>query len=429
MMKVLLISANTEAINMPVLPLGLACVDAALQEAGFETKSLNLMGKADAQSLLENTTRNFQPDAIGISVRNIDDQSMYNTRFMLDPVKKIIETCRMFSDAPIILCGAGYSIFPEAALAYLGADMGIKGEGEIAFPELLRRINRHAEIDDIPGVYLPHQPPKSEWRQIRYLSGVPLPRPGIHLYVPEALKKQDVWLPFQTRRGCPMNCSYCSTGAIEGRIIRKFTPDHVIRILAEYVDAGFKNFFFVDNTFNLPPTHAETLCDRLIAENLDIKWRCIIYPSRLSKRLIEKFARAGCVEVSFGFESGSNKILNLMNKRYTSGDIRKTSEMIANHGIHRMGFLLLGGPGETRETVLESLSFADSLKLNSMKITIGIRIYPNTPLADISRKEGLVTANDNLLLPRFYIRKDLDENWIRETVSLRIQEHPSWFMQ
>lgn len=428
-MKILLISANTETVNMPVLPLGLACVDAALQEAGFETKSLNLMGKSDANSLLENATRDFQPDAIGISVRNIDDQSMYGTRFMLDPVKDIIAACKSFSDAPIILGGAGYSIFPNAALAYLNADMGIKGEGEAAFPELLRRVKRHDEIGDIPGLYLPHQPPRSEWRQIRYLSDVPLPRPGIHLSVPDALKKQDLWLPFQTRRGCPMNCSYCSTGAIEGRIIRKFSPDHIIRILSEYVDAGFKKFFFVDNTFNLPTSHAETLCDRLIAEKLNIKWRCIVYPSLLSNRLLEKLARAGCVEVSFGFESGSDKILRLMNKRYTSDDIRKASEMLSDQGIHRMGFLLLGGPGETRETVLESLAFADSLKLDSMKLTLGIRIYPHTNLADIARNEGIISSADNLLLPKFYFRKDLDPQWVKESVDLRIKDRPNWFMQ
>jgi radical SAM superfamily enzyme YgiQ (UPF0313 family) len=429
MMKVLLISANTETINMPVLPLGLACVDSALEHAGFETQSLNLMGTSDTRSLLENSIRDFDPDAIGISVRNIDDQTMTNTRFMLDPVKAMIDGCRKITEAPVILGGAGYSIFPEATLDYLGADMGIKGEGEIAFPELLRRMQRHAPMDDVPGLYFPNRHPVNECRRIRDLSNIPLPRPGVHLSVPDGFKRKEIWLPFQTRRGCPMNCSYCSTGSIEGRIIRKFPHDAVIGALSEYVSAGFTKFFFVDNTFNLPPSHAETLCDRMIAENFNIQWRCILYPAAIHPRLIEKFARAGCVEVSFGFESGSDQILHLMNKRYTPEDIRQASAVLSDHHIQQMGFLLLGGPGETPDTLLESLSFADSLQLDALKLTLGIRIYPDTPLARIAQQEGVILPDDNLLLPKFYLRKGIDAGWAKKTIALWMKDRSNWFMQ
>jgi radical SAM superfamily enzyme YgiQ (UPF0313 family) len=226
-----------------------------------------------------------------------------------------------------------------------------------------------------------------------------------------------------------MNCSYCSTGSIEGRIIRKISPDSVVRALSEYVSAGFTKFFFVDNTFNLPPTHAEALCDLLIAENLNIQWRCILYPSRIDPRLIEKFARAGCVEVSFGFESGSDQILRLMNKRYTLQDIRHSSEILSDHGIQQMGFLLLGGPGETQDSVLESLSFAGSLKLDALKVTLGIRIYPDTPLADTAIAEGVISPHDNLLMPRYYLRKGLDANRVKALIDLWIKDRPNWFMQ
>jgi radical SAM superfamily enzyme YgiQ (UPF0313 family) len=354
---------------------------------------------------------------------------MNNTRFMLDPVKAIIERCRAVSDALIIIGGAGYSIFPQAVLNHLGADMGIQGEGEVAFPELLKRIHQRTSFEDIPGLHLPHQAPRIECGRIRRLSDVNLPRPGIHLSIPESIKKQDLWLPFQTRRGCPINCSYCSTGTIEGRIIRKFPIDQVVHAIGEYVDEGFKKFFFVDNTFNLPPAYAETFCDRLISENLNITWRCILYPSKLTPRLIEKFARAGCVDVSLGFESGSDKILQLMNKRFASSDIRKSSEILSDKGIRRMGFLLLGGPGEDTDTVLESLSFADSLKLDSIKLTLGIRIYPHTALADIAREESIIAADDNLLHPKFYIREGLDVNRVKTTLDRWIKDRPNWFMQ
>ena len=145
--------------------------------------------------------------------------------------------------------------------------------------------------------------------------------------------------------------------------------------------------------------------------------------------MIEKFARAGCVEVSFGFESGSDQILHLMNKRYTLQDIRQASKILSDHGIQQMGFLLIGGPGETSETVLESLSFADSLKLDSMKLTLGIRIYPHTALADRAREESIITSDDNLLFPKFYIRKGLDAHRVKETIDQWVKDRPNWFMQ
>jgi len=92
-----------------------------------------------------------------------------------------------------------------------------------------------------------------------------------------------------------------------------------------------------------------------------------------------------------------------MNKQYLLGEVREISDRLAAHNIRRMGFLLLGGPGETQETVEESLAFATSLRLDLLKVTTGIRIYPGTPLAGIAIQEGVIGAEDDLLLPRFYL--------------------------
>ena len=425
-MKVLLISANTETINMPVLPLGLAFVNAALLAQDFETEMISLMGGSKSNALLEKTITGFQPDVIGISVRNIDTQDIKNPRFMLDPVKSMISWCREYSKAPIIIGGAGYSIFPEAALDFLGADMGIKGEGETAFPELLHRISNHQPVTDIPGLYLPQKGSIKPRQCIRQTAQIHFPLPGIHLPIPDTIKKKDLWIPFQTRRGCPMNCSYCSTGSIEGRLIRKFPVKPAVETLTAYADAGFNRFFFVDNTFNLPATHAEALCDGIISENLSIEWRCILYPANITDRLVKKMSLSGCVEAALGFESGSDTILKSFNKRFTTTDIRKTSKMLSANNIRQMGFLMFGGPGETKQTVMESLDFAETLKLDSIKLTTGIRIYPDTPLADLARKQGVIIPDDNLLKPTFYIRKGL-EDWLIKTIYSWVKGRPNCF--
>lgn len=426
MKKILLISANTETINMPVLPLGLAYINAALLARGFETRMINLMAAENTQNILKNAINEFYPDAIGISVRNIDTQDVKNPKFLLDPVKSMVDWCRTFSQSPVIIGGAGYSIFPEAVLDFLGADMGLKGEGEIVFPELLHRISAGLPITDIDGLYLPGKGAVRPRQCIRDTSRIHFPLPGIHLPVPETMEAEDLFIPFQTRRGCPMNCSYCSTGAIEGRIIRKFPVKQAAQTLAEWSAAGLKRFFFVDNTFNMPPAYAEALCDAIISENINITWRCILYPSNISEQLVQKMARAGCRQVSLGFESGSDDMLKRFNKRFTTADICRTSGLLKKYGISQMGFLMLGGPGETRTTVRQSLDFIDTLNPESIKITTGIRIYPNTPLAKMAQSEGVILPDDTLLRPTFYIRKEL-QDWLIKTIYTWVEDRPNCF--
>lgn len=408
-MKVLLISANTETTNMPTLPLGLACVAAATRQAGHDAVLINLMFEGDTQSAI----RDFCPDVIGVSVRNIDDQNMECPQFLLAPIRQVVANCRSLSSAPIVLGGAGYSIFPESALRYLGADMGIWGEGEAVFPPLLERITNRAQVSDLPGICLPGRGPKSR-SPARHLDDLPLPEP--ELWIPSAPDRRELWAPVQSRRGCPMDCSFCSTGLIEGRSIRRRSPDRVVRWLADLSETGSRNFSFVDNTFNLPPSYAKELCRKIIQAGLDINLWCIIYPKWIDPELVELMRRAGCNQISLGFESGSDRMLRSLNKRFNKEEVRAVSKMFQKAGIERRGFLLLGGPGETKDTVEESLSFADSLNLDSLKITAGLRIYPETPLTRTALAEGVIKPDEDLLWPCFYMAPQL-RDWLPERVA------------
>jgi len=414
---------------MTVLPLGMACVAASVQSAGHEIQTVNLMMQKDVRTPITQAINSFFPEVIGISVRNIDDQFMETPTFLLDSARAVVSVCRSLSQAPIVLGGAGYSIFPKTALTYLGADMGIQGEGEAAFVLLLERLRRKMDFSGIPGLYLPgsghpdKQPDKP--MAARNLDIFPMPLPNIHLDPHSGIDKDQLWIPFQTRRGCAMDCSYCSTATIEGRLLRKFSPQKAIEGLRRYTEAGFRQFFFVDNTFNLPQSYAKALCNAIIAAGLNIRWRCILYPWKADDVLIGKMAKAGCREVSFGFESGSEKILKNLNKRFTTEDVIRISETLHQYGIRRMGFLLLGGPGETMETVMQSLHFADALQLESMKITTGIRIYPYTALARIAVSEGVIASADELMFPRFYMAENLKDRLL-ETVTDWMKVRPNW---
>ena len=113
-MRVLLISANTEHVHMPTIPLGLMLVAEAAKQSGHSVEFLDLMFKENPKVALQSRIEEFGPEVIGISVRNIDDQSMDNPKFFLENVRPVIEWCRTASSAPVILGGAGYSIFPDA---------------------------------------------------------------------------------------------------------------------------------------------------------------------------------------------------------------------------------------------------------------------------------------------------------------------------
>lgn len=412
-MRVLLISANTEKINILPLPLGLNCVAVATRKAGHDVRLLDLMAENDNRLAISEVIAAFLPEVIGIAVRNIDDQNMAPPRFLLDPVKKVIGDCRTLSNAPIVLGGAGYSIFPDSALDYLEADMGIQGEGEIAFPILLDRIRRGVALGGTPGLYLRGAGLQGKRQYAADLDRLPLPDPDLW---PAHAPSDDFGIPVQTRRGCPMNCNYCSTATIEGCSIRRRSPDLVVENLSRHVDAGYENFYFVDNAFNLPLPYAKDLCRKIIETELGIFWRCIFYPGRIDTELANLLAESGCREVSLGFESGCETILRIMNKKFNPDSIRRTSEMLSAAGIRQLGFLMLGGPGETKESTEQSLAFAESLQMDAVKITIGIRIYPNTALAEHAINDGLISPKDNLLFPRFYIVREIEE-WLREVVN------------
>lgn len=413
-MRVLFISANSERINMPTLPLGLGLVATATRRAGHDVTFLDLLSEADPDAAVRHAVETAAPEVIGISVRNIDDQDIESRRFLLEPVRDLVSLCRSLTKTPIVLGGAGYSMFPDAALAYLGADLGVCGEGEAVFPVILERLGQGHDPWGLPGVHAAGRRGSQSRQFVPDLDSLPLPES--RLWLTAEPTAADLWVPVQTRRGCPMGCSYCSTAQIEGRHVRRRPPQQVAEHVRRVAGAGYRRFYFVDNTFNLPLVYALELSRAIAALRLDIQWRCILYPHRVPEELVAAMAEAGCVELSLGFESGSNDVLRSMNKRFDPDEVRQISDRLRAYGIRRLGFLLLGGPAETAESVEESLALAESLQLDMLKITVGIRIYPHTPLADIAVRQGVISPDDDLLLPRFYLRPEL-EGWIFDRVS------------
>jgi radical SAM superfamily enzyme YgiQ (UPF0313 family) len=333
---------------------------------------------------------------------------------MIEQARDVVAACHAHTAAPVVLGGPGYSIFPAELLVSLGADFGVWGDGEHVFPALLGRLGRGEDPRGLPGVIGRGDPMPAERASVMRLDEVP--QWDDDLAASLTPTDPGLWIPLQSRRGCPNGCSYCSTARIQGTQIRTRSPHLVAEQVGRLAAAGFRRVYFVDNSFNIPRPYAMELCQELRAVEPRVAWRCILYPQHVDEELVTAMANAGCVEVALGFESGSPRVLREMNKRYSPDEVRQASDRLRAHGVRRFGFLLLGGPGEDRESVEESLAFANSLGLDGLRITVGIRIYPDTPLARRAMSDGIISPGANLLMPCFYLAAGLDP-WVHERVA------------
>lgn len=411
---------------MPVFPLGLAFVAASLLKEDHDVKALDLLGEEEPATALAEAIRDFTPDLIGLSVRNIDNQNPLDQEFFLPDIRATVEACRRTSSAPIVVGGAGYSIFPQETLEFLKADYGIIGDGEQALCRVAQTLKAGKAVSGIPGVIARGSRNSSPPAVIPDLRDIPAPAHGL-LDVKRYSNTGPI--PIQGKRGCDRKCIYCTSPLIAGRTVRARSPKDIAGEIEDMLDHyGVNRFFFVDNLFNWPEAHAMALCEAISARGLHIQWRCIVNPVPVKRGLVERMKKAGCTEISFGFESGSNAMLKRLGKGFSVEDIQRSSRLFKEFEINRTGFLLLGGPGESRETVKESLSFAERLQMETLKAGAGIRIYPGTPLATLARMEKAVSQDSRLLEPVFYFSRETEKKWLTEVVRKEVERHPGWML-
>ena len=414
-MKVLLVSENRLTTLVAPFPLGLAFVAGSLRDSGHETAVLDLMFLDNWQKKLHDVLNEFRPDVTGLSIRNIDNQDALNPVFYLRDHLEIIKILRSRSSAPVVLGGAGFNIYPEGCLRYLGADMGIYGEGEEAFATLLETMEKGVQPEKLPGVV---------WRmddQIIVNSPSYIAEPerwnppsyedfDVSAYHNDTAGELPGCVTVQTKRGCHMKCIYCTTPFLEGRRSRIRDLKKVVKEMAALSnDSDIKRFYVTDNIFNFPLSSAKDFCREIIAQGLAIQWSAIINPAFGDEELFELMSRAGCTFIALGNESGADLILKNLRKGFTLKNIKFMAGLARSHGIRYGCFLLLGGPGETMETVKQSIEFLEELEPDLVTVKAGIRIYPGTELEEIARSHGQLAHGQDVLLPAFYISPEIKE--------------------
>jgi radical SAM superfamily enzyme YgiQ (UPF0313 family) len=426
-MRILIISTNRNVSPVPVIPIGACMVAEAAERAGHSVKVLDLMFLPDPLDAVASELKKARYDVIGLSVRNIDNNDMREPAFYISDLLPLINAIRRCSDAPVILGGASLAVMPEEILRTTGVTSAVIGDGEVTFPRLLERMARQDPYADLPGVAVLEDGKCKVNPPVSLLSDAcSAPEYGRWLNM-GAYRSHLATVPLQTKLGCQFRCVYCTYRKIEGDSYRLFDPESVADAAVRLTSSGLRDIEFVDNVFNVPYEHALSVCKGLIRVRSRARFQSVeLNPVHLDDELLTAMERAGFVGMGITVESASDQVLRGLRKGFTARDVYRAAETVKRHRLPCVWIFLLGGPGETRETVRETLQFAEEYirPQDAAFFNIGIRIYPGTELESIARKQDVLTLPPGeMLSPVFYISPEVNAAWMRQRVNDSLSGH------
>lgn len=446
-MKVLFISANRDKGFRPSLPLGMVTVAAELDGSGHEYRCIDLCFEDDPLRATEEAIKQYDPDVIAISIRNIDLQTMLEPAFTLPFVHRLVESCRRLKPhAPVVLGGAGFSLLAEGIMRYTGADYGITGPGEKSFPILLDSLERNEALCDIPGLLTrPNEHRVLAQATNKEFSQFGKARvPARHLYDERYFTHRyqtpvdfegvaDVVL---SKRACPGRCGYCATSVDTGLQLVLKSPSQTVDEIEHIIELGKSpRFEFGDGAFNMPFNHALAVCKEMARRGVRFPWNCMFSPYPVTEELVDLMARTGCDGVEMGAESGSAIILKSLKKHFKPEHIARAYGMFKQRGIKVEVCIFVGTPGETRETILESFDFLERLVSTApdspdrVTINFGYRIFKNTWLYRVAIAEGIIKEDDDLAFPRYYVARPLlEDDGLLDLIQERVVSNKNWYL-
>jgi anaerobic magnesium-protoporphyrin IX monomethyl ester cyclase len=192
-------------------------------------------------------------------------------------------------------------------------------------------------------------------------------------------------------RGCVFECDFCSQ-PLFGNSFRERSPANIVDEIEQVLELGYEKVVFQDDCFTLTKDRVINLCKLIIQRNISFEWDCLSRVDSLDLETISFMKEAGCKRVFFGLESGSDKILKIMNKKTDKTMAVTTVNSIKTAGIEVGAFFIIGYPGETNETLLETINFSSSLNLDYLSFNFPIPI-PGTGLYEKVKDELIETKN------------------------------------
>jgi anaerobic magnesium-protoporphyrin IX monomethyl ester cyclase len=378
-------------------PLGLMYIAAALEKAGFQVQMLDnyLMNQSTEQ--VKAHVLKLQPAIVGITCGSATYKKCVETS---QAIKQVLPNCK------IVVGGWHASYMPDSLLETPEIDYVVMGEGEKAITELAGFIMKGdvAGASGVAGV-ASRTAAGNVKNQPKFLSNMDeIPYPARHLL---PLEKYDRTIEFlkakpadimSISRGCTFSCGFCETKKLWGNICRQFSPQRVINepndLVAKY---GTKGIYFINDNFTLRKKETAEFCDLLVKSKLDLEWVCDTRVDLVNKEILEKMSSAGCKTIWFGVESGSQRVLEHINRHITLEQTENAFKMCRKAGIQVACSFMLGMPGETKEDLMASYRFAEKLNADWCQFNIFIA-YPDSPLYREMLETGKYTQLDDFLL-------------------------------
>ena len=429
-MRILLIATNRHdrlmsGVEARPLPIGLAYVAGYLDPNRHDLKVLDLMFSTDPLAETAQTVREYRPDLVGLSIRNLDNQSYLDPQWALPFSRDIIQCVRANTQAPIVCGGPAFSALPAECFEFLGPDLGIVGDAGGAFSRLADLIDDGLPYRDLPGLVY-----REDGRIVLREQGAP---PDFQK--PPRLEELDISAYEQPGFGIgiltKLAGSYYPTtpdskGTEEGgwRVIRP-----VEEVVQEVRDLkarfGIRRAFFIDSAFNIPLAGAKSLCHSLIDADLDLQWNTYLaaVPQSCDRELVELMVRSGCNLVLLAAAGGGSDAFADLGGRLQ--DAAQVCRLCEETGLEYMISESFGEPGETRETVERKLEFLRDLRPAVANLRVGVRVLPGTPTAQAAFREGLIADESELIRPTFFIA-DTVKGWIVDRLKVEASKNPRW---
>ena len=404
-MRIALINANR--IRPPIAPIGLEYVAEALGSKGHHVEILDLCWADDSRSAITGFFEAVPFDLVGVTLRNTDDCAFTSRQSFLGEFADTVNMIRHRTEGLIVLGGVGFSVMPEQILDHCEADVGVWGEGEFVLPELARRMEGKREWHDLPGLI---------WRRDGRWHRNPPATPSLTDLPPMSRDwidnrryyREGGQAGIETKRGCPRRCIYCADPIAKGSQTRIRPPDAVADELARLLQHGIDHIHTCDSEFNVPQWHAIDVCQEIIRRDLGVKLRWYAYcaPVPFSAQLANLMRRAGCVGINFGVDHGDATMLRRLGRGFGPDDILGAALACREAGMTVMLDLLLGSPGESRESIERAVELMRRAEPDRIGVALGLRVYPGTELADMvtqgALREGL-SGGEGVSDPLFFL--------------------------
>lgn len=369
-------------------PLGLAYLAAFLEKEGHQVKIFDFGLTPDSSSEQDiSQVLDYAPDLAGLTA-------------MTNNYHSALAIARTLKDAkplPIVIGGPHATVFPDRVIKEPSFDYLVYGEGEETLSQLVKAL---AETDLRPSPARLRSIPGLSFRDgdqivqnaarplIRDLDALPFPARHLFdmerypLYAPDGQRM----ITILSSRGCPYNCSYCFKGIV-GRVYRQRSADNIIAEIRSIIDAySIRNFYFIDDLFTINSRRLKELTQRLISEELNILWQCLARVDKVTPDILGWMHKAGCRQIHYGIESGNQKLLDAIGKRITLEQVRQAVKWTRDAGIMSKGYFMLGLPGDTEETMEQTIQFASELDLDEAMFSLTTP-FPGTRLWDELRQK------------------------------------------